>query len=91
MADSDDIERLLAEVDSTLGGAKTPKTPAKRARSDAASGGSRVSGPVLAGVISGGLVFLLFAVLPFLGAISGAAGAFLGAAGTALLLSLRRR
>lgn len=88
MARDDDIERLLAEVDGTLGGSKTP---AKRPRREAASGGSQVSTPVLAGVLAGGLVFLLFAVLPFLGAFSGAAGAFLGAAGTAIVLSMRRR
>lgn len=88
MARDDDIERLLAEVDSTLGGAGPP---AKRPRSEVASAGSRVSTPVLAGAVAGVAVFLLFAVLPFLGAISGAAGAFLGAAGTAIVLSLRRR
>jgi hypothetical protein len=50
----------------------------------------RSSLALLAGVSAAALVFALFAVLPLLGALSGAAGAFLGAALTALVLRGRR-
>lgn len=78
MAKSDDeIERLLAEVDGTLGrGGRAP------ARSEPAAtkapGKFELSARVAAvsGALAAAGVFGLFAVLPFFGAFSGAAGAF---------------
>jgi hypothetical protein len=79
MASNDEIDRLIAEADAALG-----KRPAPVARSSAPAPVERPSGrfetSVKASAISGGvaaaLVFAVFAVLPFFGAFSGAAGAF---------------
>jgi hypothetical protein len=83
MASNDEIDRLIAEADAALGNRPAARpTPARR--SEAAAPAERSAGKlessVKASAISGGmaaaLVFATFAVLPFLGAISGAAGAF---------------
>lgn len=74
----DDIERLLAEVDGTLGG-RGARTPARGEPSPAkAPGRVEASARVAAvgGALAAAVVFGLFAVLPFFGAFSGAAGAF---------------
>jgi len=86
-----DIDKLLAEVDAMTGGgsvAGRPATPPARAE---AGGGltGRVRTAALAGVVAGGAVFVLFALLPFLGAGSGATGAFLATFVAVVLL--RRR
>jgi hypothetical protein len=88
---ADDYEKLLAEVESTLGAkkpsggstpARRPAAPDKRAAEPAAraTGGlpANVRTAVIAGAVAAGVVFALFAFLPFLGSVSGAAGAFLG-------------
>jgi ferric-dicitrate binding protein FerR (iron transport regulator) len=89
-----EVDRLLAEVDSALGGkpdrAVVPATgggparPTRRARLR-----QRASTAAVAGAVAAGGVWLLFAFLPFLGAIDGAAGAFIGVFAYALLI--RRR
>ncbi|MGQ0626298.1 MAG: hypothetical protein ACT4PP_16825 [Sporichthyaceae bacterium] len=74
MAKNDDIERLLAETEASLGGrakpaAAPPAKPPGRLESSA-----RVA--AISGAVSAALVFVIFGVLPFLRAPSGAAGAF---------------
>jgi hypothetical protein len=78
MAHSDDeIERLLAETERALGSSRpaTPPPAADAARAPSAFETSvRVS--AICGLIAAAVVFAVFAVLPFLRAFSGAAGAF---------------
>jgi len=79
MASKDEIDRLLAEADTALG-----NRPAPLAKQAAPAAAERPPGKfetsVKAAAISGGvaaaLVCAAFAALPFFGAISGAAGAF---------------
>lgn len=89
-----EIDRLLAEVDGALGGKPD------RAVVPASEGGTarptrrerlrqRSSAAAVAGAVAAGGVWLLFAFLPFLGAIDGAAGAFVGVFAYALIM--RRR
>lgn len=85
MADRDegtDIDKLLAEVERSLGG-KPPATPAggEAARSEAGSGGlvSRARGAAMGGAAAAAVVWVIFALLPFLRAPSGAIGAFIAA------------
>ena len=82
MASDDEIDRLIAEAEAALGDRPAPR---RRAESPARSSSTadateRPLSPVKVSAISGGvaaaLVFATFAVLPFLGAVSGAAGAF---------------
>lgn len=90
---SDDINRLLREVEGSVGGA--PDGHRARNRSPAPPPDRRGAGAVrvaaTAGAVGAALVFALFTLLPFLGAISGAAGAFLGVFVTLLIGRLRRR
>jgi len=89
-----DIDKLLAEVNSALEGkpdrsvvptaGRGQEHPTLRARAT-----NRLSSAAVAGLIAAGVVWLLFAVLPFLGAPSGAAGALLGVFAAVLLV--RRR
>ena len=74
---NDDIERLLAEAEAASGGRATAKS-APAAASATPPGRLETSVRVSAtwGVLAAGLVFLVFHVVPFLGSISGAAGAF---------------
>ena len=96
MADQADkrseIEKLLAEVDSVVDG-KPVRDSGSGGRRPADSFGARLTararGAALSGVVAAVVVWAIFAVLPFLGAFSGAAGAFLAAFATVLLL--RRR
>src|SRR5690242_21472882 len=83
-----DYERLLAEVERSLnpqsskGGSKPSggspgKEPARREEADEPTL-RRSEGALVAGVVAAAVVFAVFAILPFFGAFSGAAGAFLG-------------
>jgi hypothetical protein len=80
VASDDEIDRLIAEAEAALGNrpARPPVAPARSAPVEPAAG--RFNSPVKVSAVSGGvaaaLVFATFAVLPFLGALSGAAGAF---------------
>lgn len=97
----DDIEALLAEVERTLGGSATSGSPpaprpgsAPASRDAEADGGGslgRVRRAVLAGGVAAAGVWVLFLLLPFLGSVSGAAGAFVGAFVAVLLLGRRGR
>lgn len=96
MADQADkrteIEKLLAEVDSVVDG-KPAAGSGSGGRRPADSFGARMTGraraAALSGVVAAVVVWVIFAVLPFLGAFSGAAGAFLATFATIMLL--RRR
>jgi hypothetical protein len=86
-----DVDKLLAEVDAMTGGT-TARRPAAQppARTEPAGGfTARVRTAATAGVVGGGVVWVMFAVLPFLRAGSGAIGAFLATFVAVLLL--RRR
>jgi uncharacterized membrane protein len=95
MADRDksnDIDRLLAEVENTLGGRPANQPAARKATpAEPSSGGltARMRTAAIAGAVASVVVWFLFAMLPFLGATSGAAGAFLGTFFAVLVL--RRR
>src|SRR5688500_5425043 len=96
MADRDrhmDIEKLLAEVDATLG--ETPARPQGRAGAgnrpaerQGAGPGRRASTATVAAAVRAVVIWVPFFFLPLLGAPSGAAGAFLGT--SIAVLSLRR-
>ena len=97
MADPDkrtDIDKLLAEADQMLAGAGAAPVRAEQPRqgTEPASGMlvPRMRAAALAGAAAAAGVWVLFAVLPFLRAGSGAVGAFL-AAFTAVLVFRRRR
>ena len=82
MAEGDEIDRLIAEADAALG-MRPAARPAPARRSDPSAverTPGRFETSVKASAISGGVaaafVFATFAVLPFFGAVSGAAGAF---------------
>jgi hypothetical protein len=89
----DDFSELLREVEANLSAGDRAQrrgaTPVP-ARPEAAGLGSRTSTALVAGAVAAALVGLLFALLPFLGAVSGAAGAFLAAAVVAFVLTRRR-
>jgi hypothetical protein len=96
MADRDkptDIDKLLAEVDAmTTGGgaaARRPAPPPPASTEEAGGFMVRVRTAATAGVVGAGVVWVIFAVLPFLRAGSGAIGAFLATFVAVLLL--RRR
>ena len=82
---SDDIERLLAQVNQTTGsgGSVQPAASKTPARKDADKPGGRVAFAVVAGVVLGLLTWVLGIVLPFMQAIpmgvGGAVGAFVAA------------
>lgn len=81
MASKDEIDRLIAEADAALGRRPTPPAPvARRSEPAVERSPGRFESSVKVSAISGGvaaaLVFASFAVLPFFGAFSGAAGAF---------------
>ena len=97
MADPDkrtDIDKLLAEADRMLAGAGAAPVRAVQPRQDTESDPSTLVQQLRAAAISGAVaaaaVWFLFALLPFLGATSGAVGAFL-AAFMAVLVFRRRR
>ena len=86
-----DIDKLLAEVDAMTGGGSGGRGAAQPpARVEQGSGlTARVRTAATAGVVGAGVVWVLFALLPFLRAGSGATGAFL--ATFIAVLVLRRR
>jgi hypothetical protein len=93
-----EIDKLLADVEGTLSGRATGgtdpavrqgRTPAPPAESWRTRLADRRRVALVAALAAGGGVWLLFAFLPFLGAISGGLGAFLGTFLAVLLL--RRR
>jgi hypothetical protein len=100
MADRDktDIDKLLAEVDGMLtpGGAPAGRALSKKAQPTQETQSwtdglvAQVRAAAMSGVVAGVGVFVVFAVLPFLRAPSGAIGAFL-AAFCAVLVFRRRR
>lgn len=53
--------------------------------------GSEMSRALVAGGVAAAVVWLLFAILPFLGSFSGAAGAFVGAFAAVLIVTYLRR
>jgi hypothetical protein len=77
----DDFERLLAETERALAG--TAPKPSGPARQDSVAKPERgrfevsLRTSAVSGGIAAMLVFVAFAATPFLGAVSGAAGAFL--------------
>jgi hypothetical protein len=84
-----DIDRLLAEVEGTLGGKPAGASTGRDVEQvDGTRRGlaARARTAAVAGAFAGAGVFLLFMLLPFLRAPSGAVGAFLGAFVAALLL-----
>jgi hypothetical protein len=100
MADRDkgtDVDKLLAEVDGMMSGGGTPP---KRAVSpvdgapatDGALGGlvAQFRAATVSGAVAAVGVWCIFAVLPFLGAPSGAVGAFLGTFAAVLIFRRRR-
>lgn len=84
----DDVESLLAEVERSLGGGSTGP-PQRRADSPPART-SRIRSAAVTGAVAGGVVWVLFALLPFLRAGSGAIGAFLATFVVLLVLGRRR-
>jgi hypothetical protein len=80
MAYSDDeIERLLAETERTLGhsgGSARSVTPPPAAATTPTPFETSVRVSAVSGLLAAVVVFAVFAVLPFLRAFSGAAGAF---------------
>lgn len=88
--DGDDIESLLAEAERTLaGGASRP--PARREEGSLERSGGRVRSAAVSAAVASGVVWVLFAILPFLRAGSGAIGAFLATFVVLLVLGGRRR
>ena len=97
MADPDkrtDIDKLLAEADQMLAGADAAPSrdlqPRRGTESDPGRLVQQLRAAALSGAVAGAGVWFLFAVLPFLRATSGAAGAFL-ATFVAVLVFRRRR
>ena len=82
---SDDIERLLAQVNQTTGpsGQVEKATASSPARRDSEKPGGRFAFAVVAAVVLGLLAWLVGVLLPFAGAVSmglgGAVGAFVAA------------
>jgi hypothetical protein len=84
--------------DASSGGGR-PR-PVERSGSSDGQGGDRgamarvrdgVPVAVTAGAVSGAVVYVVFAIVPFVSSFSGAVGAFIGAAGVSLAGRLRRR
>jgi hypothetical protein len=98
----DDIERLLREVEGALGdGGQAARPPARRDEPDRGPEQERL-GPVgraraglpasvAVGAVAGGVVGFVFAILPFVDSLSGALGAFVGAAGVSVAGRMRGR
>jgi hypothetical protein len=87
--DPDDIEKLLADVERTLGGGTSSSPPAKRPSSEPekASRGGAFSSALTVALVAAGASVLIFALVPFVGAFSAAWGAFI----TAFVLTLWAR
>ncbi len=100
MASRDEIDRLIAEADAALGTrpANIPVSPTPARQPEAAAverAPGRFESSVKVSAVSGGvaaaLVFATFAVLPFFGAFSGAAGAFVATFAIVLGQRITRR
>ena len=83
-----DIDRLLAEVEGTLSGKPAGGSASGEVQQSGGRRGlgARARAAAVSGAVAGGAVFVLFMLLPFLRAPSGAVGAFLGAFVVALVL-----
>jgi len=74
----DEIERLLAETERALGTGGSSRSAAPPPAADKTPSAFEMSVRVsaISGLMAAAVVFAVFAILPFLGAFSGAAGAF---------------
>lgn len=91
---SDEIENLLRDVERSVssGPATSPADqPAHPPATRSHDGSGALPVAATSAALSAGLIFLLFAALPILGAVSGAAGAFIAVFFTVLIGRLRRR
>lgn len=88
--DPDDIEALLADVERSLSGDPT-RTPERRDEGAVERRSSRVRTAAVSAAVAASAVWVLFALLPFLRAGSGAAGAFIATFLVLLVLRGRRR
>jgi len=90
-----DTDKLLAEADRILAGdSVTPGRavqPRQGQESDAGGRVPQLRAAAVSGAVAAAAVWLLFAVLPFLGATSGAVGAFLATFVAVLVFRRRRR
>lgn len=90
----DDIDKLLRDVERSIdpGHAGSPaRQPARPAAEPSREGSGAWPVAATSAALAGGLIFLLFAALPILDAVSGAAGAFIAVFLTVLIGRLRRR
>jgi hypothetical protein len=89
-----DIDKLLAEAEQMIAGPGATPAHAVEPRQGTESEPGRlveqVRAAALSGAVAAAAVWFLFAVLPFLRATSGAAGAFLAAFAAVLVLRRRR-
>ena len=99
MAQGDEIDRLIAEADAALGlppgghpaARSAPRPQAAPVERPRGRFESSVKASAVAGGVAAALVFATFAVLPFFGAFSGAAGAFVATFFILLTQRLTRR
>ncbi len=94
--DSDDIQKLLREVDESLGESSSAtavlgSTTRPVARRSEHTWRGALAVATSSAVVAAGVVFIVFSMLPILGALSGAAGAFIAAYVTVLVGRLARR
>lgn len=97
MAQDEEIERLIAEADAIIG--RAPAAPARASAPAPAPETPRPRGPLestvrvsaISGAVAAALVFAAFAVLPFFGSVSGAAGAFVATFAIVLGQRIARR
>lgn len=88
----EDIEALLADVERSLSGRPGPVTPRGAGLPDEAGrGGGRLRTAAVSASVAAATVWVVFAVLPFLRAGSGAVGAFLATFVVLLVLGRRSR
>lgn len=80
MASDDEFDRLLAEAEAALGDrparGREPAAPSLPAEAATGRFESPLKVSAVSGAVAAALVFATFAALPFFGAFSGAAGAF---------------
>jgi hypothetical protein len=88
----DDLERLLREVEASLGGPPAKKAKAEVTPAKGSGGGLSAAVPTafVSAAAAGVVTWLLFAVLPFVSAWSGAWGAALATFVSVLVLRWRR-
>jgi hypothetical protein len=84
----DDLEKLLADAERAIQG-RPPRE--SEPRDDAPARLGRVQTAAVAGAVAAAAVWVVFAVLPFLRAGSGAIGAFLATFAAVVVLGGRRR